>query len=39
VVAGNLVQANVRAIAIGAAVLIVGAIAYKPWRRLVSARS
>ncbi len=38
VVAGNLVQANVRAIVIGASVLLLGAIVYRPWRALVATR-
>lgn len=38
VVGGNLAQANVRAIVIGASVLAVGAIVYRPWRALVGAR-
>jgi APA family basic amino acid/polyamine antiporter len=39
VVGGNLAQANVRAIVIGASVLAVGAIIYRPWRALVAARA
>jgi APA family basic amino acid/polyamine antiporter len=37
VVAGNLAQANLSAVAIGGTVLLVGALAYRPWRALVSA--
>jgi APA family basic amino acid/polyamine antiporter len=37
VVAGNVVQANMRAIVIGASVLLVGALVYRPWRALVDA--
>ncbi len=37
VVAGNLAQANLTAVAIGGTVLIVGAAAYRPWRALVAA--
>lgn len=39
VVAGNLIQANARAVVIGASVLAVGALIYRPWRALVSART
>jgi APA family basic amino acid/polyamine antiporter len=39
VVGGNLAQANVRAIVIGASVLAIGAIIYRPWRALVAARA
>jgi APA family basic amino acid/polyamine antiporter len=39
VVAGNLVQANVRAIVIGLSVLVIGALVYRPWRALVAARA
>jgi APA family basic amino acid/polyamine antiporter len=39
VVGGNLAQANVRAIAIGASVLAIGAVVYRPWRALVAARA
>jgi APA family basic amino acid/polyamine antiporter len=39
VVAGNLIQANVRAVVIGLSVLVIGAIIYKPWRALVAART
>ncbi len=37
VVAGNLAQANLRAIAIGGGVLTLGALVYRPWRAWVSA--
>ncbi|MCY2961205.1 MAG: amino acid permease [Planctomycetota bacterium] len=37
VVAGNLAQANLRAVAIGGSVLALGALAYRPWRALVAA--
>jgi APA family basic amino acid/polyamine antiporter len=37
VVAGNLAQANLRAVAIGGSVLLLGAVAYRPWRALVAA--
>jgi APA family basic amino acid/polyamine antiporter len=36
VVAGNLLQANLSAVLIGAAVLLVGALVYRPWRALVA---
>src|SRR6185295_8813815 len=36
VVAGNLIQANTRAVVIGLSVLVVGAIVYRPWRALVA---
>lgn len=35
-VAGDLVGANARGLAIGCGVLLVGAIVYRPWRRLVA---
>jgi hypothetical protein len=35
-VLGTLLQANVRDTAIGLSVLAVGAIVYRPWRRLVA---
>jgi len=38
VVAGNLAQANLRAMAIGCTVLVLGAVTYRPWRALVAAR-
>lgn len=38
VVAGNLAQANLRAVAIGGTVLAVGALAYRPWRAFVADR-
>lgn len=37
VVLGTLLQANVRDTTIGLSVLLVGAIVYRPWRKLVSA--
>lgn len=37
VVVGNLAQANLRAIAIGGGVLVLGALVYRPWRAWVSA--
>ncbi len=38
VVAGNLAQANLRAMAIGGSVLALGALVYRPWRAWVAAR-
>jgi len=37
VVVGNLAQANLRAVAIGGTVLLLGTAAYRPWRALVAA--
>ena len=39
VVAGNLLQRNLRDAAIGLSVLVLGALVYRPWRRLVAARA